>query len=392
MNLPKKDPKDKKRNSKFDTISGYLLSIAVSFMFALFCSWRIGIFLLLTLVLAPILSLVLAFVFRHTIKVEVQVNKQLVAKKERLQLTVSLRNRFVLPTPGVLIEPLENPCVSYGDVCYEMAAMPFSGVSLDVPVMAEICGASQVGIGKVWVQDYLGLLRLAVPLRLSQTLAVIPDVAEISGDEEYIRQTYVLSTTTGESDETVEASTNVMGGFPGYDHREYVPGDPLKRINWKLSARRDDLFVRLDDELAASSVVLVLDPVEHVTEKDIAWLPGNLYENSSVAELPALIRQNAMETSLGVAMTLLNRNLKVMYCFFRDGRWERTDVTNVAQVTSLQQELASYSFVRECSQRFPFAEAPERGAAFICTACRYTEVPFREVIVYSSLDGKGRKL
>lgn len=392
MDVTKKDPKDKKKNSKFDTISGYLLSIAVSFVFALFCSWRIGIFLLLTLVLAPILSFVLAMVFRWTIKVEMQMTKSLVAKKERLLLTVSLRNRFILPTPGILIEPLENPCVSYGDVSYEMAAMPFSGASLDVPVVAGICGASQVGIGKVLVQDYLGLFRLSVPLRMSQMLAVIPDVAEISGDEEYIRQTYVLSTTTGESDETVEAPTNAMGGFPGYDHREYVPGDPLKRINWKLSARRDGLFVRLDDELEASSVVLVLDPVEHVTDKDIAWLPENLYENSSAAELPALVRQNAMETSLGVAMTLLSRNLKVSYCFFKNGRWERADVTNAAQVTLLQQELASHSFVRECEERFPFADAPESGAAFFCTACRYTEIPFQEVIVYSALDGKGRKL
>lgn len=387
-----KKPRDKKRNSIFDTISGYLLSLAVSFVFALYCSWRIGIFLLLTLLLAPILSLLLALIFRYTIKIEMQLSKPIVAKKEKLLLTVSVRNRFVLPTPGILIDPLENPCVSYGDISYEMAAMPFSTVSLDIPVVAGICGASRVGIGKVAVQDYLGLFRLSVPLHMSQMLAVIPDIAEISGDEEYIRQTYVLSTTTGESDETVEASTNVMGGFPGYEHREYVPGDPLKRINWKLSAKRDHLFVRLDDELAASSVLLVLDPIEHITEKDIAWLPRDLYADCSAAELPALIRQNAIETSLGVTMTLLSRNLKVTYCFLREGKWESIDIANMGQITLLQQELASYSYVRECDQRFPFTDVPDSGAAFICTTCRYTEIPFKEVVVYSSLDGKGRKL
>ena len=52
-----------------------------------------------------------------------------------------------------------------------------------------------------------------------------------------------------------------FGGFPGYDNREYVPGDPLKRINWKQSAKRNKLLVRLDDEMAARAIHVVLDSV-----------------------------------------------------------------------------------------------------------------------------------
>ncbi len=388
----KKRDKLHRKNNAFEYIIGYLLSIGLSFVFALYCSWRIGIFLMLTLLLAPVLSLLLTLIFRYMLSAQIQLSKPLVAKKEKLLLSISLRNRFLLPTPGILVETYAEPCVSYANTVYEVAVMPFSSISLEIPVTANICGACQVGISKISIQDYLGVFTFPVSSRLTQALSIVPDIAEISGDEDYIRQTYILSTTTGESDETVEVSTNVMGGFPGYNHREYVPGDPLKRINWKLSAKRDKLYVRLDDELAASSVILMLDSVAHITENDIARLPQNLYAHSSKAELPALIKQNAIETSLGVAITLLSKNISVCYLFKKDGVWETTHITDLRQITELQQALASYSFVPDTDERFPFTTIPDNGALFICTPCRYTEIPFQGAIVYSSLDGKGQKL
>lgn len=381
-----------RKNSLFENIIGYLLTIALSFVFALYCSWRIGIFLMLTLLLAPALSLLLSLLFRHMLSVDISLSRSFTAKKERLRLSVYLRNRFLLPTPGILIETFSNPCISYESPLYEVNVMPLSTICLDIPVTAKICGASQVGVAGISITDYLGIFTLHISPSQTRTLSVVPDIAEISGDEEYIRQTYVLSTTTGETDETVEASTNVMGGFPGYEHREYVPGDPLKRINWKLSAKRENLYVRLDDELSASSVMLVLDPVVHITENDLTHLPRNLYAHSSTGEIPFLVMQNAVETSLGVALTLLSRNLKVSYFFLRNGAWECTNIINPGQITELQQSLASYSFLPETDSRFPFTAVPNEGAAFICTPCRYTEIPFRGIMVYSSLDGKGRQL
>lgn len=382
----------KKKNSVLENLLSYFLTIALSFLFALFCSWRVGIFLLLLLLLSPLLSFLLILLMRPMIAVEMQLSKPVAAKKERLRISMSLSSRFPFPTPGIVIEILKNPCVIYESLAYEVAIMPFSSVSVSIPVTTKICGAVMVGVERIYLTDYLGIFKLRISSGISQKLAIIPDVADISGDEDYIRQTYVLSTTTGDSDETVEAVTNVMGGFPGYEHREYAPGDPLKRVNWKLSAKRDKLYVRLDDEMASSSVMLVLDPVEHNTEKELAWLPKNLYPDSAPSELPALVRQNAVETSLGVAMALLSHNLKVVYCYKRTEGWESVSVEHPGQISLLQQELASFAFCRECEERFPFTAIPEKGAAFICTTCRHTEIPFQNIIVYSAFDGKGRML
>jgi hypothetical protein len=50
-----------------------------------------------------------------------------------------------------------------------------------------------------------------------------------------------------------------MNTSPGYEHREYEHGDPLKRINWKLSSKKAKLMVRLDEAAASVQPFLVLD-------------------------------------------------------------------------------------------------------------------------------------
>ena len=35
--------------------------------------------------------------------------------------------------------------------------------------------------------------------------------------------------------------------MPGYEHREYVAGDSPRRVNYKLSAKKQKLMVRLDE-------------------------------------------------------------------------------------------------------------------------------------------------
>ena len=49
--------------------------------------------------------------------------------------------------------------------------------------------------------------------------------------------------------------------------RDYRPGDPLKRIDWKLSAKRDELTVRTYDQSVSNDVVVMLES----RTVDYAW-------------------------------------------------------------------------------------------------------------------------
>ena len=49
--------------------------------------------------------------------------------------------------------------------------------------------------------------------------------------------------------------------------REYVPGDPLKRVDWKVSAKRDNLTVRTFDRSVSNDVVILHES----TTTEVAW-------------------------------------------------------------------------------------------------------------------------
>ena len=49
--------------------------------------------------------------------------------------------------------------------------------------------------------------------------------------------------------------------------RDYVPGDPLKRVDWKVSAKRDNLTVRTFDRSVSNDVVILHES----TTTEVAW-------------------------------------------------------------------------------------------------------------------------
>ncbi|WP_138493391.1 DUF58 domain-containing protein [Paenibacillus pinistramenti] len=51
----------------------------------------------------------------------------------------------------------------------------------------------------------------------------------------------------------------VLSGPPGYAVRAYLPGDPLKAVNWKISARRGELTVRAPEEDQGITALILLD-------------------------------------------------------------------------------------------------------------------------------------
>jgi hypothetical protein len=44
----------------------------------------------------------------------------------------------------------------------------------------------------------------------------------------------------------------------GHEHRDYIIGDSLKKVNWKLSAKRQKLMIRQDEAINPSKITFVL--------------------------------------------------------------------------------------------------------------------------------------
>jgi uncharacterized protein (DUF58 family) len=74
------------------------------------------------------------------------------------------------------------------------------------------------------------------------------------------------------------ASTRVGDGGEFRDVHPYAPGDRLRRIDWKATARRSqgfgDLYVRRTDATSDATIILVLDSREDIGERVADWSSG----------------------------------------------------------------------------------------------------------------------
>jgi uncharacterized protein (DUF58 family) len=101
------------------------------------------------------------------------------------------------------------------------------------------------------VRDLLGFTahRLSVPLR--ETLTVFPSLSPVSEASTFMEQaedSAVYAPRRRRSEELLEA-------------RKYYPGDDVRRLNWKVFAHMNELFLRIGEEVPPpeSRILFVLD-------------------------------------------------------------------------------------------------------------------------------------
>ena len=126
--------------------------------------------------------------------------------------------------------------------------------SVKISLRAAECCLNKLEIDGIILRDMLGLISFRSPVRPEQcAAAVLPRIVEYTGP----------SVPPGllPSDDEAEAEQSLLsGGMPGYEHREYFPGDSPRRINYKLSAKKQTLFVRKNESAAAESTDIILAP------------------------------------------------------------------------------------------------------------------------------------
>ena len=113
------------------------------------------------------------------------------------------------------------------------------------PFQSEHCGVWQIDVTRAEVFDFLGLFAFRVRNASSARITVnpIPHAPEPRPDFTSLR--------------TTASRPKPGGGFSEiHELREYRPGDPLRSIHWKLTAKTDDLIVREAEEPISRRVLV----------------------------------------------------------------------------------------------------------------------------------------
>jgi hypothetical protein len=202
--------------------------------------------------------------------------------------------------------------------------------------------------------DFLGVFKFRLKFINSPSkifdVRVFPNIPDIAVDSPMLRAITADLKYDNESEETVENSLFSFGGYPGYTHRDYQPGDPLKRINWKISAKRGRFSVRLDDETESQRQVIILDSKSGGFDAD----------------------ERAVETVLGIVNALLKLTFRTSVWYYSGGVMNCFEAAESFDIIELQRIFAGYEFAGATNEdnnisRIPAEEiaARKQGSALL---------------------------
>lgn len=193
--------------------------------------------LFIFLLLLPILSLIIVIVGRATVKVYVDVDNTRVEKDTDVGYSIRITNDSFIPFPFIeahLSVPEDN-----GVRCIEQRMMiplvPFGVREIKQTVRFHYRGQYEIGVLDMRIKDPLGLFSASLDQSICHTIIVYPRMMEMTTPHEN-------STTETPTDLTRRAITSERSEQANI--RNYVGGDSLKDIHWKLSAKMEDLLVR----------------------------------------------------------------------------------------------------------------------------------------------------
>lgn len=175
-----------------------------------------------------------------------------------------------------------------------LSLAPFETYDLGFTTKFEHIGTYTAGMNRLVICDFLHLFTAEIPGDRTQMVHVTPRVQSLEQ----------LELSTESQTEAQRPRKSVFADSLDYAYvRPYVPGDPLKTIHWKLSARTDGYMTRLFEENTNPGVAIVLD--FYTQEDRTAQLMGMF---DAVVETAFSVGNYAKSEGLDAEMYYTNRD------------------------------------------------------------------------------------
>lgn len=193
------------------------------------------------LIIVPVISALYMFICFCGISAELRFDRSYVRKGEKARAVLSVTNYFPFPLfrlGAALYLPKKG---KDGYICSRTQVKSRTGVTMgglkivtaEKEMLFGLAGSASAKSTNISVYDPLGLFRLVSKAELEATLAVVP----VTGREV---EAVKVSTGMGEGSDRTKRGDDRDEVF---EIADYVPGDSLKDIHWKKSAREEELQI-----------------------------------------------------------------------------------------------------------------------------------------------------
>ena len=217
----------------------YILILALSVgLFILTGFTFFGLFFLMALIYG-VISILVLLATNPKLKLEINGPAE-IEKEEVYNFRIKLLNENPLPVLGLkLTLSLKNLLTEDQEfINLSKDLLPKRESNLELDSMSRVCGMMELGVKEAFLLDLLGFFKKRVKITYSpcHTL-VLPETEFVQLEPEDLERYDMESFKY--ADGKVGSDSSETAGI-----REYVPGDSIKGIHWKLTAKSGDIMVK----------------------------------------------------------------------------------------------------------------------------------------------------
>ncbi len=233
-------------------IAVYIILYIIAISMYRFLQSHYTLIMLVIMTAAPVLSIFSCLILRHFVSVKLRAADIYSRRNEVSYLTIEVVNPTFIPSMDVSIHlTCENTFFKNKNSMYvSLPARMHGTYSLMLPMELSMNGIVKYSVDFIRVRDLLGFVDMAKAIDVSAEQSVLP---EESGEN--MKSMSEMNKGMTESEETKKKGHDFSDVS---DVREYIPGDKLMSIHWKLSAKRDILMVKDRESMSDQQMVVLI--------------------------------------------------------------------------------------------------------------------------------------
>lgn len=232
----------------------YLAVIIITGAFVILYIDSLSLLLFIVTLALPIIMFLLLLIARLCTRITVAPPEALATRGQPISLKIHIKNSSFIALPylrtTVTYKGAFSNEVEKTEISFPLHA--FANQTSFFDVTSEHIGVTKIHIDNIYMYDYFRLFRFKFKIKGDYEVTFLPDLTPISMD---IRPNTLLGV---ESD---VFSKSKKGDDPSevFVIRDYVGGDKLNRIHWKLSSKQDTLMVKDYSLPINDNVVIILE-------------------------------------------------------------------------------------------------------------------------------------
>lgn len=237
---------------KFKNIFEYVFLFCLNGLMLWYFRGYLNLLIAAAMILFLLFDIISVLILKRYLSVSVVVPGEQMPKNITFVGRVNVRNDSVIPLANGVVR-LQMGNVFMGETAeqnIEVPLKPLDVTGIELPLCSACVGDVEIRTEKIVLTDFLGLFETERDAFAEDHVFIVP-----RGETE---QEFSLNAFEKGMNEVEETQMKGSDFSDVSQIREYIPGDAIKNIHWKLSAKKDVWMVKERLQMSSQKLLVVL--------------------------------------------------------------------------------------------------------------------------------------